>query len=653
MSNLYNPYAPTPSRRSSSAPVVNPSIDTMPPIETLNPDTLKELTKTELTTYLQSHNIIPGTSKPEMKKQMRTLIHALQNKEPILITPPPNVNIPPLTGFNPLLQPMQGMQGMQGMQAMGMQGMTAPNIMGFNPYANPMSMLINPINPFLSQPTGALPNYMSPQQMTNPYGQPQQLYQPQQLQLHPPPMPQQMPPSTPITSSTIIAPQLNLASTPLKSDMNATPSSAVKKTPKAQAEDKEVESPRGKSDKDKDVPSDQCRDCIKKMNKECTNHRCRGCCVKYMIDSKVICLIHIKDESRRPRTKESPYADTIQTLIQQAAQQYPNYSFGSLGNTPPNTTPTLSSKSNTPGDSLKNSPILPSNKAFQLQAGNGQSALSPARPGQPPTNTTTPVQQQFPGGQIQTTQMHPPQPQMTQMQPPQQPQHIIKDINYGRKVQSQLQFFYINMQAQVAACSNPKRQSAPKEDKFAYFSCYKCEKVFNVNGSHFWKHLQSDHPEEFIKFLKENIKLNHSLSENPEKNDTYQLSRQRASDKYQLTIQWLQELFSPVPPPEFNDHTQFELRKEKIIEFDKKMDEMFNLFDSKKDLMNQIKNDSQSFDEYYNRLNVDDFESVSQQYIKDKNLNFQPKPSTVTQIHTTKPTYEFIESDSNFSIQSL
>eukprot|EP00026_Physarum_polycephalum_P007278 Phypoly_transcript_07336.p1 GENE.Phypoly_transcript_07336~~Phypoly_transcript_07336.p1 ORF type:complete len:527 (+),score=108.64 Phypoly_transcript_07336:53-1633(+) len=57
------------------------NVRSLPPIETLQPETLKDFTKEDLRCYLEAAGITPGMTKPEMKRQMRSLINQINGVE--------------------------------------------------------------------------------------------------------------------------------------------------------------------------------------------------------------------------------------------------------------------------------------------------------------------------------------------------------------------------------------------------------------------------------------------------------------------------------------------------------------------------------------------------------------------------------------------
>jgi LRP1 type putative zinc finger protein len=88
------------------------TLDSLPPIESLRPDQLKDFTKEEIKCYLEAAGVIPGLTKPEMKRQMRAILQQLhgaddKKSQALLVqpsTPPPFV--PPPTAA-PFISPQQ------------------------------------------------------------------------------------------------------------------------------------------------------------------------------------------------------------------------------------------------------------------------------------------------------------------------------------------------------------------------------------------------------------------------------------------------------------------------------------------------------------------------------------------------------------------
>jgi hypothetical protein len=53
-------------------------INELPALTSLDPDALKNFTKDELRSYLKAYSIEPAESKPDMKRQLRSLIFQAQ-----------------------------------------------------------------------------------------------------------------------------------------------------------------------------------------------------------------------------------------------------------------------------------------------------------------------------------------------------------------------------------------------------------------------------------------------------------------------------------------------------------------------------------------------------------------------------------------------
>ncbi|EGG23796.1 hypothetical protein DFA_05932 [Cavenderia fasciculata] len=91
---MFNPYAP-PRGKSALIASLTPDRDDLPSLDSLNPDNLKDLTKEVLSDLLKAHNVIPGGSKPEMKKQVRTLIHSINSNTPL----PTSIQMPKVSNI--------------------------------------------------------------------------------------------------------------------------------------------------------------------------------------------------------------------------------------------------------------------------------------------------------------------------------------------------------------------------------------------------------------------------------------------------------------------------------------------------------------------------------------------------------------------------
>eukprot|EP01132_Coremiostelium_polycephalum_P005356 gene5356-6682_t len=650
---MYNPYPqPNTPRRGAAIQAVAlqaPSLDGLPPIETLNPDNLKDLTKSDLTAYLLSHNIQPGLSKPEMKKQMRTLIHSLTNKEILIHKGPSSGTTSPVVASTPV----------------GAGGVVQPDLMSINPMVMPMNL--SALNPTAAA-TAAAGLHMN----MNPYtGAPFAYPQPPQHTTAAAIAPTAMATTNTTTTTATITPTTPAATTPVVA-------SPLQSSPRATGANKEH-------------TPDQCMDCHKQYNKECNHHRCKSCCVRFMISSHSLCLLHLREEMRRPTNRDLP---EIQTLFQQA----------NLIHTPP-TTAVNSTPAQTPGatETLSPAAVAAAAAVIHKQQQQPQQPLQQHQPAQThphlqqhqqqqhfkPNQMMVPsqqLQQHHPQQPLQQLQHHiPPQshppgpypqqavphnaaqmiPQQQQQQQQQAQQALAKDFNNNRKLQTQLQFYYLNVQSQVSACSTPKRMMIPKDDKYSFFTCYKCSKAISVNGAQLWKHIQTEHPDDLFTFLLDKVKNKQSLTTNPDQDNIFNQARQKAGERFSLTNQWLQELFSPTPPPEINEKRFLEDRKQKIIEFETRLQSMLDLFESQDNFIENISRESNLFYQFYDQLSPqippEELEQISRKvsFEMAKDLycfeSMVSKPSSlVTPFQSTpQPAFEFIESDSTFCCQSL
>ncbi|KAN0025992.1 hypothetical protein ACTFIV_006972 [Dictyostelium citrinum] len=693
----------TPLRKIITSPMS--SSDQLPPVETLNPDALKDLTKLQLQAYLKAHQIVPAVSKPEMKKQMRTLIHAISNNKESL---PPNANNAPPGVYPPPI------------------GQSAPTMLmhpvGGNPppfgYPQPPQQFpgggtIAPVHQQIQQQLHIQQQHQHQHQHQHQQQQ-QQLHQQQlqQFQLQQQLIAQQQAQQAAMAAQQqqqLIAQQQYAAQQAALAQQQALAAqqaaqqqqqlllqqrqqqeeAAKLKNNKTPSKDSVISvlnrspphSPRTKEAQSKEsTAGEQCVECkSKKSNKDCNNKRCRGCCIKYMIEKKShICFLHLRDESRRPRIKDPAQTEVINDLITQAQKEQAAANGGkerdinSLANTPSTSnTPLLSSKTNTPLLSANDQSTPPSftldsdQLVLEQQQSLPQQILSNTTNTQPPTTTQQPLQST---ANLQPQSLHQlPQQQQYHHQHQQDIQN--KNDSFGRKIQSYYNNYFIGVQAQVAACSNPKRLTPYRDDRYSFFSCYKCDKVISVNGFQLWRHIQSEHTEDFFKFIKENINSRELTSALLFNSDSiYNNTKQKTTERFNLTIEWLEELFSPIPPPEVTDKKFFNERKAMLLEFEAKLSSLIDSFDenidpvtSKYSVLENLLKESDTFHKYYDSLstsqNNEELKNIIQQYENEKNVHFEQRPLVITPYHPSTNSkvaaFEFIESDSNFSLCSL
>eukprot|EP01133_Synstelium_polycarpum_P019413 gene19413-23246_t len=672
---MYTPYGSgnnTP-RRNVAVPL--PSLESLTPIENLNPENLKDLSKTDLTAYLHAHNIVPGSSKPEMKKQMRTLIHSINTNTAIpmsALNPQPKsndlmalsgMNMNNLSQINNSLNAALPLNTMGAMNAMTMSPITGPmpntgmgpinlalntamttalnNMSAMNQAGNmPMMNMINPMagGPQMNQmQVGAQNMNMN---MINPMGL--------GMALPMPPMPfmaQQAFISTPPMPSIYSAP-------PPPAYMPATPQpvAAPAAVPQSTTPAKSQSPPGSPKNAGSEEP-DICSECSKKANKECSNKRCRGCCVRHMVDTKALCLVHIKDESRRPRTKEHPHADTIASLIQQASTTFPNFSVNSTSNTPNTSTPIMSSvPGTTPMEplSIGVSPVLAPQKSL---------AAIPA--------ITTPRGVNTPGNMTPPSMVATPAVAVPVVAPAITPIPAVgataqtaaqKSAEYTstHKAQSQLQFSYIGMAAHYVQQISNHRLAVPRDDKYSFFSCFKCDKIISVNGSSILKHLQAEHSEELIPFLKNKISQGALLND---QQDILYLSKSKAQERYSSMNEWLEELFSAEPPREVSEYESYEQRKEKILNLQHRLQAMMEGFEAQNGFLDSLKNESTNFYQYYDQLahakTVEELESLGNVFALDKDIHFEQRGPLITPIPPQQFQMTGQPGEFSFNLQSL
>ncbi|EGC31163.1 hypothetical protein DICPUDRAFT_157009 [Dictyostelium purpureum] len=702
--------AGTPGRKPGTLNSIPTPYDQLPPIESLNPDNLKDLDKHKLQLYLKNHNIVPASTKPEMKKQMRTLIHSITNKEAsatqpgqvgqqpptIFPHPPPQISTQPgqpqtpIPGINPMGMPYNPLFATQGHHPTSSQQIPSSQFPGATTVqqqiqqqlfaqaqAQNQAQLLQQQLYAQAQAQAAIQAQLIQQQLLQQQQQQQALAEIQrqrefefQLQRQQQQQQQQLEQQQQQAQQLLLQQKAQQqAQQPIQ---QSSASQQAPQTPKninninnnnitnsnkrLKTETGRVSppaSPRSSRDVAAQQAGEQCTECkAKKANKECNNKRCRGCCIRYMIEKKSdICYLHLRDESRRPRIKDPAQTEVIAELIAQAQREAAasgnpltgGSKENSQANTPSTTTPTLSSRTGTP--MLDQSPNL------LLEDDNNQT-----NPQQTPQ--TQQQQQQIPQAQQQQqTQL----PSGQASQPQQEIQHN-KNDSFGRKIQSYYNNYYIGVQAQVAACSNPKRLSPSKDDRYSFFSCYHCDKVVSVNGFHLWRHIQTEHKEDFFKFVKECMKTDtSSLFDN--NSSIYNSTKQKTTERFNLTVQWLEELFSPTPSPDIQDKEFFKQRMTMLLDFESRLNELIDSFDkridpetSKFSILETFLKDSETFHKYYDGLsninNNEELEDLISKYENEKDVHFEQRPLLITPYQPSlnqdgkrKAAFEIIEND--------
>ncbi|GAM22259.1 hypothetical protein SAMD00019534_054340 [Acytostelium subglobosum LB1] len=535
------------------------------------------------------------------------------------------------------------------------------NMTQLSPALMPMNMNNQSTNNNNNMPTSQtpppIPNTMSPNNISlNPspigyMGMPfvsPYMIKPSIYSTPPPTFPPTGTVSAPSTTTTTPIPQS--PHLPPKSTPSSPPHSPRTKEKKDKEKNKEKDKDKENKDKDgKEEEQDFCTECSKKANRECVHKRCRGCCIKQMMETKIICLVHIKDESRRPRAKEHPHAETIQALINQAQQQFPNFNIvGSTTNTPaatPVATPSVTAMVPTATPTIEPltlgvSPVIKSTPMHApITTPTRPSALNLATP-----STTSPTHSVA----TPAVPLMPPQPadgavmmHHAAMAPVEQKQ--TSEYQSTHKAQSQFQLAFINMQAMYMQQISNQRLILQRDDKFAFFTCYKCQK--------------------------EQINSDHNIFEDDQ--DILVMSKSKATERYNERIEWLEDLFSPSPAPVGDDKAHHQHRKSKIIEFQQRVQSLMDSFASQVTL-DSIMNESTCFDKYFSKLStslsIDELDNIRKQYEMEKGIQLpqqhaacslsalQPVPVSIIQ-QPKQPEqqayYQFIESDKSFNVQSL